>query len=706
MKTKSISSLSPLVPKHRGYYGISQAINPLAFIILLTCLGFMAFSLNGKTTKMRNLRGKILDSISQHPVKGVEIRYLDSSHIMQKVYSDSNGLFSIKQSGSEKFMVELSHLGYSNQKTAWGNSDYQTFFLIPLTQNSTDSDSSNRLKSQVVGVPVPKDSELNEVAVMGYGAKRKEDLNGSVSSINNKYLNDEAVSKVPSPISKTMARIDKTIRKNNYFPRAINPGIQTSQEDESYQEIKENGFQDPAETPLSTFSVNVNTSSYGNIRRYINQGQFPPKDAVRIEEMINYFHYDIDGPKNNDPVAIHTEVSQAPWNRNHPLVRIGLKTKNIPTQNLPPAHLVFLLDVSGSMEVANKLPLVKNSMELLVDQLRSQDKVAIVVYAGEAGLRLPMTPGDQKTKIKDVIESLQAGGSTAGGAGLRLAYKIAQREFVQEGNNRIILATDGDFNVGPASDKDMEQLIEEEDKSGVKISILGFGMGNLKDSKMERMAYKGHGNYAYIDNILEASKAMVNEFGGSLFTQAKDVKLQVEFNPAKVEAYRLLGYENRTLNKEDFNNDQKNGGDMGPGQEVIALYEIIPTGQENPFHNVDSLKYQRNTPRGGNNFSSELMTVKFRYKYPHSESSKMVKAVVPEGVLPFEKSSEDFRFSACVAEWALLLRKSEFKQQANFNELIRFAKLAKGRDEEGYRAEFIRLVELSRLMKEPEQANK
>jgi len=469
--------------------------------------------------------------------------------------------------------------------------------------------------------------------------------------------------------------------------------------DESYKAIVENQFTAPTTTPLSTFAVDVDAASYSNFRRFINAGQLPPKDAVRIEEMINYFHYDLSGPTNNDPVAIHTELAAAPWNPQHRLLRIGLKAKDVKTDKLPPSNLVFLIDVSGSMNEANKLPLVKASMKMLVDQLRPNDNVAIVVYAGQVAVKLPSTPGDQKTKIKEVIDNMDAGGSTAGGAGIMMAYQIAKEKFIKGGNNRIILATDGDFNVGPASDKDMQTLIEDERGSGVSISILGFGMGNLKDSKMETMADKGHGNYAYIDNITEATKSMVTEFGGTLFTVAKDVKLQIEFNPAKVQAYRLLGYENRLMAKEDFNNDKKLGGDMGVGHTVTALYEIIPTGVKDTFTNsVDPLKYQKTDAKVVLNNSPEMVTIKFRYKQPDGDKSKMEQVAVLDAPKALSKTSDDFRFAASVAELGLLLRDSEFKQQSSFKDLIGMAKGAKGKDDEGYRAEFIRLAESAKLL--------
>ncbi|WP_158828848.1 VWA domain-containing protein [Mucilaginibacter lacusdianchii] len=481
-----------------------------------------------------------------------------------------------------------------------------------------------------------------------------------------------------------------------------NPGYFAPQRDlidESYAPLVENTYQNPKDNPLSTFGVDVDAASYSNIRRYINNGQLPPKDAIRIEEMVNYFGYHYPAPTNNEPVAIHTELATAPWNSQHRLLRIGLKAKEIKTDKLPASNLVFLIDVSGSMDAYNKLPLVKSSLKMLVDQLRPQDKVALVVYAGAAGLVLPSTPGDRKTTIKDAIDRLNAGGSTAGGEGIQLAYQIAKDNFLKNGNNRVILATDGDFNVGASSDQDIEHLIEQERKSGVFLSVLGFGMGNYKDSKMETLADKGNGNYAYIDNITEARKTLVNEFGSTLFTVAKDVKLQIEFNPSIVQAYRLIGYENRLLNKEDFNNDMKDAGDMGAGHTVTAFYEIIPVGVKDNFAStVDPLKYQKveKAPVASN--SGEMMTIKFRYKEPTSSQSKLSQVVVMDKPTIFESTSTDFRFATAVAEIGLLLRESDYKQKANFNQAIEIARAAKGEDREGYRAEFIKLAESAKLL--------
>lgn len=468
----------------------------------------------------------------------------------------------------------------------------------------------------------------------------------------------------------------------------------TMSSSESYRKIAENKFVRTTTEPLSTFAADVDAASYSNVRRFLNQGQMPNPDAVRVEEMINYFTYDLSGPTNGDPVRVVTELTQAPWNTQHQLLRVALKAKDIPSEKLPAANFVFLIDVSGSMGSSNKLPLVKSSYKMLVDQLRDEDRVAIVTYAGSAVVALESTSGKEKRKIKDVLDALQASGSTAGGAGMTKAYQIARAHFENAGNNRIIMATDGDFNVGESSDEDMEKLIAKERNDGIYISILGYGMGNYKDSKLEMLANKGHGNYAYIDNISEARKAIVTEFGASLFTVAKDVKIQVEFNPHFVQSYRLVGYEHNLLEAEDFNNDEKLGGDMGVGHTVTALYEIIPQGVKSNFDgSVDDLKYQENSKPKSTVNKKELATVKFRYKDPDGEVSKLVTHVVNSKVTPLAQTSQDLRFATAVAELGMLIRNSDYKQQANFDQLIARAKESRGKDEEGYRAEFVRLAQ-------------
>jgi Ca-activated chloride channel homolog len=462
---------------------------------------------------------------------------------------------------------------------------------------------------------------------------------------------------------------------------------------EGYDHIKENRFLDVKENPLSTFSIDVDAASYSNIRRFLNESQMPPAGAVRIEEMINYFRYEYPQPAGDRPFSINTEISAAPWNTEHRLVLIGLQGKTIEMENLPSSNLVFLIDVSGSMESEAKLPLVKSSLKLLVDQLREQDRVSIVVYAGAAGLVLPPTSGYDKQKIRDAIDNLSAGGSTAGGAGIRLAYNTARETFMKDGNNRVILCTDGDFNIGESSDDAMERLIEKERSAGVFLTVLGFGTGNYQDAKMQKLADKGNGNHAYIDGLSEAKKVFVSEFGGTLFAIAKDVKLQVEFNPSKVKGYRLLGYENRMLAKEDFNDDKKDAGELGSSHTVTALYEIIPAGTDSRFlEDPDPLRYRKGDLRNSNRHGDEAIFVKLRYKDPNGDVSNLIEHPVMQKEIPLGQASANFRFAAAVAQFGMLLRGSEFKAAATYANVISLANGAKGTDREGYRAEFIELV--------------
>ncbi len=511
-------------------------------------------------------------------------------------------------------------------------------------------------------------STLQEVVVVGYAGKRQRSMqSASVSSV--------------SPRSIKRTHLSNVLRGKASGEEPLN---------ESYARIQSNIFKNTANAPLSTFSIDVDKAGYSNVRRLINNGQKIPKDAVKIEEMINYFSYDYANPKGDQPFSINTEVATSPWNKDALLVRIGLKGKDVDTKNTPASNLVFLLDVSGSMNDVNKLPLLKSSLEILVHQLREEDRVAIVVYAGAAGLVLPSTSGIEKESILKAINNLSAGGSTAGGEGIKLAYKIAQENFIEKGNNRIILATDGDFNVGASSDRAMEDLIVEQRKSGVFLTVLGFGMGNYKDSKMETLADKGNGNHAYIDNIQEARKVLGTEFFGTIYTIAKDVKIQVEFNPKKIQAYRLIGYENRLLNDEDFNDDTKDAGELGSGHTVTALYEIIPVGVKSPYvKKIDALKYSKKDELSDN---SELLTVKFRYKEPDGDTSKLIEHSVLDKAVAFENASEDFKFSAAVALFGQQLRESVFIDTFKREDVVALAESGRGKDLEGYRSEFIRLV--------------
>ena len=467
---------------------------------------------------------------------------------------------------------------------------------------------------------------------------------------------------------------------------------------ESYSHLDENPFLDVAHAPLSTFSIDVDTASYSNTRRFLKDGQLPPKDAVRIEELVNYFSYDYPQPVGNAPFSVTAEISEAPWNPQHRLVHIGLQGKRIPMENLPPANLVFLIDVSGSMNEPNKLPLVKSSLKTLTEQLNARDRVAIVVYAGTSGLVLPSTTGDRKGEILAAIDRLEAGGSTNGGEGIQLAYKIAQENFIKNGTNRVILATDGDFNVGTTSEGDLVRLIEQKRESGVFLSVLGFGKGNVKDSTMEKLADKGNGNYAYIDTMNEARKVLGEQVGGTLFTIAKDVKIQVEFNPKQVAAYRLIGYENRLLRDQDFNDDKKDAGDIGAGHTVTALYEIVPFGQRYENPGVDPLKYQQPAQASEMANSNEMMTVKLRYKEPNANESKLISVSLADSKGKLDSASENFKFASAVAEFGMLLRDSKYKADASYNKVLELARQSVGNDLQGYRSEFIQLVDTARLL--------
>jgi Ca-activated chloride channel family protein len=466
----------------------------------------------------------------------------------------------------------------------------------------------------------------------------------------------------------------------------------------TYDHIEENPFLAAASNPLSTFSIDVDTASYSNARRFIESGSLPPKDAVRVEEMLNYFSYEYPQPTDDDPFSINLDSTSCPWEPSHRLVRIGLKGREVATDKRPSSNLVFLLDVSGSMMPPERLPLIKQSMRLLVEKLTENDRVAIVVYAGASGLALPSTTGEHKEQILSALENLQAGGSTNGAEGIELAYKTAAENFIKGGVNRVILATDGDFNIGVTNQGDLVRLIEEKAKSGVFLSVLGVGNDNLKDSTMQKLADKGNGNYAYLDSLDEARKVLVQQMSGTLVTIAKDVKIQVEFNPARVASYRLIGYEKRMLRKEDFNNDKIDGGEIGAGHTVTALYEVVPVGaspdQASSVPPVDPLKYGtlRNETTNATNGSDEMMTVKLRYKKPDGDRSQLIERSLTDSGAKFTSASADLKFAAAVAEFGMLLRDSQYKGNGTMGAVLEWAQEGKGADANGYRAGFIELV--------------
>lgn len=626
----------------------------IIFALLLAAVpGYMIFP------DVKTISGRVTDS-SGSPVTGAIIMVKGQSTATS---TDSTGYFSLTIPDDTKIIV-ISAVGFDTKE-------------IKIT-------SSNDPLKIILNDTI---KELQEVVVMGYSSKIVRSLQGSASGVIIRG-----------------SRSTKANRKNKHLPYTSNHLPQPDFNTEDYDNIVENRFLKTSVNPLSTFSIDVDGASYSNVRRFLQNGQLPPAGAVRVEELINYFHYDYPQPKDDAPFSINTEMAECPWNNKNKLVMIGLQGRKISVDNLPASNIVFLIDVSGSMEDENKLPLVKSSIKLLIEQLREEDRVSMVVYAGNAGLVLPSTSGAQKQKIRDAVDRLEAGGSTAGGAGIQLAYKVARENFLKQGNNRVILCTDGDFNVGVSSDASLVQLIEKERESGVFLTVLGYGMGNYKDNKMQQLADRGNGNHAYIDNLNEAKKVLVNEFGGTLFTIAKDVKLQIEFNPTKVQAYRLIGYENRLLNKEDFNNDKKDAGDIGSGHTVTALYELIPVGVESDFiEDVDPLKYSKagKATMGDND---EMMNIKFRYKQPDGVKSMLLEHAVKNDKVV--KTSDNFRFVAAVAEFGMLLNNSAFKQGSSFNNARKLADGAIGKDEEGYRKEFIELISKARRLSREEDLSK
>ena len=610
-------------------------------VIAILFASVMMFAQSNQSNQL-TVTGKVIDADTNDPLVGVSVIEKRTNN---GTVTDLNGNFSIKVEKGK--ILVFSFIGYTKQEVKVSKSDLN----ISLK---------------------PDKQVLDEVEVVAYSVQKEKRLTGAVVHL-----------------------CEVSDAQYSYAHSATPPAYSYDSEmNEEYSSFAENRFKEATTEPLSTFSLDVDVASYSNIRRMINQGQKPPKDAVRVEQFINYFSYDYPNPNGKHPVNILTETQACPWNKQNLLVRIGVKAKEVPSENIPASNFVFLIDVSGSMESPNRLPLVKSSLKLLTNNLRDKDRVSIVVYAGAAGEVLPSTSGTDKQKILEALDALSAGGSTAGGAGIELAYKVAQKNFIKDGNNRIILCTDGDFNVGVSSEKGLENLIEEKRKTGVYLTVLGYGMGNYKDSKLQILSQKGNGNHAYIDNLQEANRVLVQEFGSSMYAVAKDVKMQVEFNPAYVSAYRLVGYESRLLNKEDFNDDTKDAGELGAGHTVTAFYEIIPVGVKNSYGSVDALKYQKTSSseivQGVKN--NEMMTVKLRYKPLNSESS--IKMEIP--VLTSDRNktpSSDYTFASAVAMFGQLLRNSDFKGTATYDEIAALARKGLGEDKQGYRREFVRLAE-------------
>lgn len=621
----------------------------ILILVLLCCVVGMA-----KKPGFSNIQGTITEKGRKLPITGIEVGLFQDGKTIAMQTTDEAGLYKFSKLSPGQYVLKIT-------------SDYYEPFSKAITLRSSCTKKLNiRLIAAVRG-EIIKDSNQSQVV-------NADQVGSGVTAYESKIYT------YSSPSAYTQPQV--------FMPPYIPPAST-----EDYSPITPNIFQSPLTDPLSTFSIDVDTATYSNIRRMLNQNVLPEPNSIRIEELLNYFSYNYPQPDSEHPFSVYSEAGVVPWNQKRSYVHIGIQGKKLNLSAAPPSNLVFLIDVSGSMDAPNKLQLVQEALSLLIENLRGNDKVAIVVYAGAAGEVLPSTNGNSKLQIRNALTNLRAGGSTAGGAGIQLAYKIAQESIIPGGNNRIILCTDGDFNVGASSDAHLTELVESNRNKGIYLTVLGFGMGNYKDNKLELIANKGNGNYAYIDTINEAKKVLVNEMVSTLYTIAKDVKLQVEFNPAHVKAYRLVGYENRLLRDEDFKDDSKDAGELGAGHTVTAIYEIIPTNSKESVPELDPLKYQNLAISEEAKNSPEMMTVKLRYKLPDSDVSTGFEVPIMNKFNALDASSETYLFSSAVVGFGLMLQDSEFKEALTWETVKDLATKSIGKDSDGYRAEFIELID-------------
>ncbi len=654
----------------------------LASLVLACLVAFSQPISFAQQTPLGSASGTVVDPAGS-PIPGAALELRQGDKVVQRTVSDGQGAWKFEKLPAGDYLIRVTLAGFATTVLSVSINGTDAFIRIPmkvgqLSETVTITASSDMLASR----------NLEQVAAQGQGRGTAAGVAGGVPG----GVVGGVVGGLPAaPPPPAVPSEIQAFNRDGRLPEPIMrpPYGETA----SYAAIQENRFRTVDEHPLSTFSIDVDTASYANVRRFLNEGRLPPPNAVRIEELVNYFKYDYPAPRHGAPVSVTTEIAETPWNPQTRLALIGLRSTPIRQDRTPPRNLTFLLDVSGSMSPSNRLPLVRTAMKMLADTLREEDRVAIVVYAGASGLALKPTTGDRKAEIHAAIDRLQSGGSTNGAAGIQLAYDLASDNFIKGGINRVILATDGDFNVGITSRSDLTMLIEEKRKRGIFLSVLGVGDNNLQDATMEMLADKGNGNYSYLDSIQEARRVLIAEAGSTLVTVAKDVKLQIEFNPHFVSAYRLIGYENRLLRKEDFNNDQKDAGEMGAGHTVTALYEIVPAGGSVPG-GVDPLKYQKEpapvTPRTVN--STETMNIKVRYKAPDGDISRSLEFPVKNAP---GRMTPNLGFASAVAEFGLLLRRSEYKGTATWAHVAQLAKEHRGVDPDGYRAEFIRLIDVA-----------
>ena len=669
----------------------------MTFIQTLFVVATMMFA-NPTKPVVNNLSGKVTDSKSGEVLIFATVKVFQAGKFIQRTETDIDGNYFFSAPPVGLIDIEVQYVGYEaimikNFEIKLGK-DHRLDLKMNIDNNILN-------EVQIVAYKVPLVEIDNTSQGTTITAEKIRNLpTNSVDAITttaagNSSSTGSEISVRGSRSNETVYFLDGVRVSGNLIPQSeISNNTPNT---ESYAKINENQFKFVTDEPLSTFALDVDRAAYSNVRRMLNYGQLPPADAVRIEEMINYFQYNYPAPKDKDIIGVTTNFTDCPWNKELKLLHVGVQSKKMDVKKMPLSNIVFLIDVSGSMSDDNKLPLVIASCKILLEQLRPDDKVAIVTYAGHAGVALQSTKASEKAKIIAALDGLESGGSTAGAQGIITAYQIAKENFITKGNNRVILATDGDFNVGISDNQSLEKLIEEKRSTGIFLSVLGYGMGNYQDDKMQILADKGNGNHAYIDNMQEANKVLHNEFGGTMYTIAKDVKFQIEFNPATVSYYRLVGYENRMLNKEDFNNDAKDGGELGLGHQMTAIYEIGTTASAaDGILSVDPLKYQSNSNKDKNLGNlDELATIKFRYKEPDADKSKKWEQVIKNTLVSQSELNDDVRFAIAVAYGGLLLRDGQTLSSKSFAPMIEVATAAKGKDDDGYRNEFIKLMRVA-----------
>ena len=669
----------------------------MTFIQTLFVVATMMFA-NPTKPVVNNLSGKVTDSKSGEVLIFATVKVFQAGKFIQGTETDIDGNYFFSAPPVGLIDIEVQYVGYEaimikNFEIKLGK-DHRLDFKMNIDNNILN-------EVQIVAYKVPlveidntsQGTTITAEKIRTLPTKSVDAITTTVAGVSSST--GAEISVRGSRSNETVYFLDGVRVNGNLIPQSeISNNTPNT---ESYTKINENQFKFVTDEPLSTFALDVDRAAYSNVRRMLNYGQLPPADAVRIEEMINYFQYNYPAPKDKDIIGVTTNFTDCPWNKELKLLHVGVQSKKMDVKKMPLSNIVFLIDVSGSMSDDNKLPLVIASCKILLEQLRPDDKVAIVTYAGHAGVALQSTKASEKAKIIAALDGLESGGSTAGAQGIITAYQIAKENFITKGNNRVILATDGDFNVGISDNQSLEKLIEEKRSTGIFLSVLGYGMGNYQDDKMQILADKGNGNHAYIDNMQEANKVLHNEFGGTMYTIAKDVKFQIEFNPATVSYYRLVGYENRMLNKEDFNNDAKDGGELGLGHQMTAIYEIGTTASAaDGILSVDPLKYQSNSNKDKNLGNlDELATIKFRYKEPDADKSKKWEQVIKNTLVSQSELNDDVRFAIAVAYGGLLLRDGQTLSSKSFAPMIDMATAAKGKDDDGYRNEFIKLMRVA-----------